>query len=250
MLSYIKRKIIKKQGLTFEETEDSIAVEKKLAVSLNGDHIISLFCTPTMIEELVTGLLITEGILKDKISRDDMRFSFGDHIVADVAVHSIEKIKLKKLRCLGGLTFAGEGPFGKIKDNFSIAAGTVKKLFGTFRRKSELFDATGCFHSAAISDFEDILAFAEDIGRHNAVDKVIGYCILNNISFSKKLMLVSCRVSSEIISKCARWQIPILASRSAPTDQAIEIAEASGITLIGFVRGDRLNIYTHMKRIA
>jgi FdhD protein len=78
---------------------------------------------------------------------------------------------------------------------------------------------------------------------------VIGYSVINDIPFTGKLMLVSCRLSSEIISKCSRWGIPVIASRAAPTNLAIEIAEISGITLVGFVRGDRLNVYTNMQRI-
>jgi FdhD protein len=108
---------------------------------------------------------------------------------------------------------------------------------------------TGCFHGAALSDGEKILVFAEDIGRHNAVDKVIGHAILAKIPFSKKIMFVSCRLSSEIVSKCSRWGIPILVSRAAATDLAIEIAETSGMTLVGFARGDHMNIYTNPHRI-
>jgi FdhD protein len=108
---------------------------------------------------------------------------------------------------------------------------------------------TGCFHSAALSDGKNILAFAEDIGRHNTVDKMIGYAILNDIPFREKVMLVSCRISSEIVSKCARWQVPILASRAAATDLAIQIAEKSGMTLVGFARGESFNIYTNPQRI-
>ncbi|MBI5188076.1 MAG: formate dehydrogenase accessory sulfurtransferase FdhD, partial [Nitrospirae bacterium] len=83
----------------------------------------------------------------------------------------------------------------------------------------------------------------------NAVDKVIGYALLGNIAFREKLMFVSGRLSSEVVSKCCRWGIPMVASRTAPTSLAIEIAEACGITLAGFVRGDRLNVYTNRQRI-
>ncbi|OHE56907.1 MAG: formate dehydrogenase family accessory protein FdhD, partial [Thermodesulfovibrio sp. RBG_19FT_COMBO_42_12] len=152
-------------------------------------------------------------------------------------------------RCLGGITFNNKRNFGKIKDNFSITTAAIKKLFEEFQRKSELFQLTGCFHSAALSDGKRILIFAEDIGRHNAVDKVIGYSVINDIPSTGKLMLVSCRLSSEIISKCSRWEIPIIASRAAPTDLAVEIAEMSGVTLIGFVREDRLSVYTDPQRI-
>ncbi|HKZ56668.1 MAG TPA: formate dehydrogenase accessory sulfurtransferase FdhD, partial [Thermodesulfovibrionales bacterium] len=139
--------------------------------------------------------------------------------------------------------------FGVIKDAFSIDAGILKTLFKEFQQRSEIFRLTGGVHSAALSDGEKILVFAEDIGRHNAIDKIIGYSILEKIPFAGKLILVSGRLSSEIVSKCSRWGIPIVASRAAPTNLAIEIAETSGITLIGFVRGERINIYTNPQRI-
>ena len=94
-----------------------------------------------------------------------------------------------------------------------------------------------------------ILAFAEDIGRHNAVDKVFGSCILRNISFSKKILLVSGRISSEIVSKCIKWGIPVVASRTSATSLALELAVEGGVTLVGFVRANRMNIYTNRQRL-
>ncbi len=94
-----------------------------------------------------------------------------------------------------------------------------------------------------------MLVFTEDIGRHNAVDKVIGYALLENVPVQGKVMLASGRLSSEIVTKCARAGIPVVVSRSAPTSLAVEIADAAGITLVGFVRGDRMNIYTGRQRI-
>jgi FdhD protein len=250
MNPYIKRKIIKKQGLISEEREDYIAVEKKLRVFVNKKELISLYCTPLMIGELVIGLFLTEGILTNKISPDEMSIVYGKEIRVDISLaKDILPEGIVTSRCLGGITFNEERDFKKINDGFSILSESIKTIFNEFHQKSELFRLTGCFHSAALSDGQRILAFAEDIGRHNAVDKVIGYCILKDIAFTEKLMLVSCRLSSEIVSKCSRWGIPIIASRAAPTDLAIEIAEKSGITLAGFVREDRLNVYSNAQRI-
>jgi FdhD protein len=94
-----------------------------------------------------------------------------------------------------------------------------------------------------------MLCLAEDIGRHNAVDKVIGYALLEDIAFSGKIMLASGRLSSEIVSKCAKWGIPMVASRTSPTSLALEIAEKCGVTVAGFVRADRFNVYTSPERI-
>lgn len=246
---YIKKKIIKKQGTSSKEIEDYIAVEKKLKVSVNGKDVISLYCTPSMIKELVIGLFLTEGILPNKISPDEMRIEYGEEIKVDIPAEDVLTEEMAISRCLGGVTLNKKREFEKVKHNFSITFEALKTIFNEFQEKSESFRLTGCFHSAAISDGERILVFAEDIGRHNAVDKVIGCSILEEIPFTEKLMLVSCRVSSEIVSKCLRWGIPIIASRGAPTDLAIEIAETSGVTLVGFVRGDRLNVYTNTQRI-
>jgi len=246
----IKRKIIKCQGTSSEEVEDCLASEKKLVISVQGKEILSLYCTPMMVNELVAGLLMTEGVVSSKLSPDTMTIVHGDDITVDLSIEEdISPERFTTARCLGGLTVLKKRSFEKINDDFYLTVEVLKNLFDDFHNKSELFKMTGCFHSAAISDGKAILSFAEDIGRHNAVDKVIGDILLKDIAFKGKTMLVSCRVSSEIISKCSRWGLPILASRSAPTDLAIKIAEMSGMTLVGFVRGDRLNIYTNPERI-
>lgn len=261
MNPYIKRKVLKKYDTSFEETEDYIALEKRLRISLNGRELVSLYCTPSMIRELVIGLLLTEGIVRDKFCVEKMGIEYRDEIVVDIpALNRVsgsgpadEDIvmgnRIITSGCMGGITFAREKDFEKVTDNFSIDAKTLKDIFKEFQQRSELFKLTGCVHSAALSDGRQILVFAEDIGRHNAVDKVIGYSILEDIPFTEKLMLVSGRLSSEIASKCSRWGIPIVASRTAPTDLAIEIADRWRITLVGFVRGNRLNVYTNTHRI-
>jgi FdhD protein len=251
MNPYIKRKILKKYGTSFEETEDYIAVEKRLRISLNGRELVSLYCTPSMIRELVIGLLLTEGVVRDKFCAEKMSIEYRDEIIVDIPADEdiVMGNRTVTSGCMGGITFVREKDFEKVTDNFSIDAKTLKDIFKEFQQHSELFRLTGCVHSAALSDGKQILVFAEDIGRHNAVDKVIGYCIFENIPFTKKLMLISGRLSSEIASKCSRWGIPIVASRTAPTDLAIEIAERAGVTLIGFVRGERMNVYTGEQRI-
>jgi len=246
---YRKRKIIKKLGSSFEERDDYIAVEKILRVTANGKDIITLHCTPLMIKELVVGIFLTEGIVSE-MNPEDMKIEYGDEIRIDISVpEHAPKEGLTTSRCIGGFTLGEKRKFKKVHYDFLLDAGTLKRMFEEFQKKSDLFRLTGCFHGAALSDGKRILVFAEDIGRHNAVDKVIGYFLLENIPFRGKVMLVSCRLSSEIVSKCSRWEIPIVASRAAATDLAIEIAEVSGITLVGFVRGDSMNVYTNPQRI-
>jgi FdhD protein len=123
------------------------------------------------------------------------------------------------------------------------------KLIKQMQHLSTIFEQTGCVHVAALFGDSDVLIVREDIGRHNAVDKVIGHSLIENIKCSDKAMLVSGRLSSEMVLKAARRQIPVLMSRSAPTSSALKIADEAGMTLIGFARGQRMNIYSHPYRV-
>jgi FdhD protein len=248
---YIKKRIMRRHDAAVEVMEDYVAIEKKVRISVNGKEVISLYCTPLMIRELVVGLFLTEGILKGLFCAEKISIEYGDEIMVNIPAEgdvSTEGMVITS-GCVGGMTFTGRNYSQDIKDDCVFDSGTIRVLFKEFRQRAELFRLTGCVHGAALSDDREIFVFAEDIGRHNAVDKVIGHCILENIPFAGKMLLASGRLSSEMVSKCARWGLPVVASRAAPTDLAIEIAEKSGLTLIGFVRGERMNIYANAQRV-
>ncbi|MDP2960581.1 MAG: formate dehydrogenase accessory sulfurtransferase FdhD, partial [candidate division Zixibacteria bacterium] len=122
-------------------------------------------------------------------------------------------------------------------------------LMNEFEVKSSVFKSTGGTHSAALADKEKILLFKEDIGRHNAVDKILGESLIENIPWQDKLLISSGRVSSDILLKAGRAKINLIISRSAPTSLALELAQRLGITVIGFARGKRMNIYTYPMRV-
>ncbi len=126
---YIKKKIIKKQGTSSKEIEDYIAVEKKLKVSVNGKDVISLYCTPSMIKELLIGLFLTEGILPNKISPDEMRIEYGEEIKVDIPAEDILTEEMAISRCLGGVTLNKKREFEKVKHNFSITFEALKTIF-------------------------------------------------------------------------------------------------------------------------
>jgi FdhD protein len=252
MNSFIKRKIYKSKSNFLEEREDLIAVEKRLRISVNSREALSLYCTPSMIRELLVGMFMTEDIIKGGWCAERMSIEYGEDIWVDIPAEGEVSTDgaIITTGCIGGITFPKRVSLQKIEDSFQIKMAELKELFRRFQNASELYKMTGCVHSAGLSDGREILCLAEDIGRHNAVDKVIGNAILENIPFEGKIMLASGRLSSEIISKCAKWKIPIVVSRTSPTSLAVDIAEKSGVTVVGFVRADRLNVYTHAFRIA
>jgi FdhD protein len=231
--------------------EDVVAREVRLTLAINGERVLSLSCTPLMVRELVVGFVMTEGIAEG-ICTERMSIVYGGDEVS-VDVHAEGEVRAEggtvTSGCVGGISYARRRTTLARTDPLRIAASALRDLFHRFQHRSDLYNATGCIHSAALADTEEMLAFAEDIGRHNAVDKAIGLAILEGVEFGGKLLLASGRLSSEIVSKCAAWGIPLVASRTAPTALALSIAEESGITVAGFVRGDRMNVYTHPERI-
>ncbi len=251
MKGYEKREVLKVNSTSVTWMKDAVASEKRLRILINGEEAIKLYCSPVMIRELVVGFLMTEGIIEGNWCAERMSIEYGDEIVVDIPAEG--KVKLEggtiTSGCTGGVTYERERADVSITGEISIERENLKRIFREFQKASVLYNETGCIHSAAISDGDRILVLAEDIGRHNAVDKAIGYCILEDIHLNDKIILVSGRLSSEMAQKCSRWGIPIVTSRTAPTTRAIEIAERRGITMIGFMRGERFNIYTVPERV-
>jgi FdhD protein len=249
---YKNCRIVKTRDDVPEVTVDSIAVEKKVKIAVNGRHVLSLYCSPSMVREFIVGIIHSEGLISGEWCAERISIEYGDDIIADVPSSGIvtEGERVITSGCAGGISLSKSLPKGGITDAASFPAETVRRVFREFQKRSEGYKLTGGVHSAALTDGTKILAFAEDIGRHNAVDKVIGYCLLEQISFGGTMMLASGRLSSEIALKCARARIPVLVSRAAPTSLAVDVAIRANLTIVGFVRGDRMNVYSGEQRIA
>jgi FdhD protein len=246
-----KARIMKINGSSSEEVEDVVAVEKKVRISVNGEHALSLYCSPQMIRELVVGVVFNESLISGGWCAERISITYGDEINVDIpatgTITGGEKVITSG--CAGGISLNRPLPEERISDPSVFSLQDIRELYREFQKRSEGYKATGGVHSAALADGQRILVFTEDIGRHNAVDKVIGYALLEDIPFPGKIMLASGRLSSEIVLKCGRSSIPVIISRAAPTSLSIDIAESSGLTLIGFARGDRMNIYAGKQRI-
>ncbi|MDD4262503.1 MAG: formate dehydrogenase accessory sulfurtransferase FdhD, partial [Syntrophaceticus schinkii] len=209
---------------------------------------------------LAVGFLCAEGILK---KREDLRTVNLDaeqeavYIETNPDMELADRLVVK--RCItpsagrSGASVSTAGvtpaPPPPISSQLKVKAETVLKLAAELQQRSRLFQRTGGVHNAALAQGEDILIFQEDIGRHNTLDKIHGQCFLEEIPRDDKMIIFSGRVSSEILLKTARMRVPILISRSAPTDLALKLAEDLQITVLGFVRGKRLSIYAHQERI-
>ncbi|MBU4485327.1 MAG: formate dehydrogenase accessory sulfurtransferase FdhD, partial [Candidatus Delongbacteria bacterium] len=237
-----KKLILKYKNGLKSEIYDEIVNEIVLNLAINFKNISSLTCSPECLKELTAGYLLTSGIITETNKLVDLKFEESKNIMhIELEDNSIVKdmifSKLKPVGCgAGNLLFAKRDLKNIFEHKISITNEQISNLMAEFNKSSELFLATGGVHSAAISNGKSVLVMREDIGRHNAIDKVIGNIYLANDSLSDKIILTSGRLSSEIVMKAIYSGIQMIISRSAPTIRAIELAEENGITLIGFAR--------------
>jgi len=243
-----KKKNIKRCTFdTCRDEEDYIVSEEIASIYINNTLYTRLSCSPAEIEYLGLGFLLTEGIIKDNIKFDYEVKNLEFYLTIDRDIKPTGYI-LRSSGCGGGeFTFCIQ-ELPQIDSPFKLKIQRLPELFETFNKKSKVFKLTGGVHAAAISDGENILFFSEDIGRHNAVDKVIGKAFLNGVNFGTTVLLSSGRISLEIVKKAIIAGIPVVISRSAPTSLAVQTASAKNLTLIGFLRGKRFNIYSVYER--
>ena len=250
--------ILKVSGSNVEGVIDEVASELPVRLVLNNESLVTLLCTPSELEELAVGFLLSEGILHErstitKLMVDEKEMAVRIEL-SDLPADFTKLFEKRTISsgCGKGITFTSyrtEADRRITVKGHLVTSGDIRRLLNTFRNISTLYLETGGVHSAALSDGKDILFFSEDIGRHNAVDKLIGKAFLKNVSIENKILLTSGRVTSEIMTKAGRNRSPILISRAAPSCMALSYAEDMGITLVGFARGDRMNIYTWPNRI-
>jgi FdhD protein len=238
--------------------EDVVAREFPLTIILNNQELVTLLCSPKDLNYLAIGFLFSEGFLesKDEISKiivDDQRGVVRVETRVDKALTN--EFLFKRLitsGCGRGASFYSAADVqqqAKIESRMEVSTGKVLSLVREFQQRSEIYRTTGGVHSAALCDTQSILVFNEDIGRHNAIDKLFGECVLKDISTDERMVITSGRISSEILLKVAKRKIPIIVSKSAPTDLGVKLANNLGVTLLGFARGKRINAYTNDWRI-
>jgi len=214
-------------------------------------------CTPADLKDLKTGFLFTSGIINKagdirEIIIDRERWISYTELVDK---NNMEELVFKRLYTSGcgrGILFYNIADIAnrvKIASDLRVPTERINILMADLQKKSEVYRLTGGTHSAALADADGIVLFREDIGRHNALDKVIGGGLSRGYSFEDKIIMTSGRISSEVLLKIQKCRIPVVVSRGAPTDQAVMLARDMQVTLVGFARGKRMNIYSYERRI-
>lgn len=252
----IKKINLREKSVKF--VDEPIAVEAPVDIYVNGRHVVTLFSLPTQLKELGIGWLLSQAIVKSideiisvQVKENNVKISCSGKV--ETRIKAAKTMKIVDSSCgstIDDFLFLIDRmikPFAN--SDYGVKAEKILQFVKVLNEKSTLFKLTGGTHSAAIFHEEKLVAFADDIGRHNAVDKVIGAAAEKKVEFSKCVIVSSGRQPANMVLKAARVGIPIVASIAGPVYSGVDVAIKTGVTLICFVRGQRMNVYSYPERV-
>ncbi|QQE79829.1 formate dehydrogenase accessory sulfurtransferase FdhD [Alicyclobacillus sp. SO9] len=255
-----ERKIYRYKNGHVDEMTDLVVSEYPLTIKVNGEEFSTIVSTPEYLEDLTLGFLASEGVIQSPDEVKSLTISRTQG-VAHVEVQNLQRFRqlfrAKRVvtSCCGmsrqGFVFVNDELTAKKMEGVHVRV-TFDECFhliDELQQQSDLFQSTGGVHNASLCTTDGTVLSRRDIGRHNALDKIYGYCLREKIDLQDKIVVFSGRISSEILMKVAKIGCEIVLSKSAPTDLALTAAEELGITTIGFIRGESLNVYTRPDRV-
>ncbi len=244
-------KVHKLEQGQFLSTDVLLIIEKELPIIVNGEHLATASVTPSMEREFVAGYLFGQGFIEsaEEISSLEIAEKGAFVVLANAAPLTKRKEKTSYRIVSGGgrTAYFETSDLPRIDSDFKIAKEDIFRAMDLLFEKASLYQQTGGAHSAALFDGEcNFLCVMEDIGRHNTLDKIIGYALLNRIDCTQTFMVSTGRMASEMIMKIGRAGIPLVATKTAVTDKGREIGEKCGLTVIGSARSVGSRLYKDM----
>ena len=241
-------------GTGFSKTISGEIVDESLVcISVNGQELATIMCSPKDLDELALGFLYNEQIISGSAEVRSIHVSKSDSCV-DVWLHDATfeppERRIITAGCGGGVTFDDLSQAHEpLKSEIYTTSDQLAKLMSEVHVGAELYQRARGIHTAALANGKEIVLQVEDVGRHNCLDKLAGAALKKGIATRDCILLSSGRISSEMINKARRLQTPILCSRTSPTGLSVALAEAWNITLVAYVRQKRMRIYSHKERI-
>jgi FdhD protein len=233
------------------KTSVHVPAEMQLAIYVNRQALVTMLCTPSKLDCLVIGYLYAEGIISSTGDVASMKLCTEESL-AEVMLSNPE-YQLPTVRTLASGCGGDAGVFKtqgqRVDSGLVVTPAEVLSLMRQLQEQMVLYRFTGGVHTSALSDAKSLLVVAEDIGRHNTLNKIQGECLLKGLSTRDRLVLITGRISSEMLLKAATMQVPIVVSRHSPTGRAISLARDLGIALVGQARGSRLAVFSHPERL-
>jgi FdhD protein len=240
------RRYLRVRGGRTEEVDGEIVREQPLTVWVNGEKFLTLLCSPVGLEALVLGYLWMEKVVSDvaEVARLDVSAVDGRADVTLTHPVTLPTERILTSGCGGGITFRIDHRlFPRLESSLRVRPARLSARMKDLFAAAVHYQQSRGIHGAALADPDRLLIVAEDVGRHNAVDKVKGEALLRGIRTDDRILLSTGRVSSEMLLKAARMEVPLVASRTSPTEMAVALAEQLNITVCGYVRPDSLHLY-------
>ena len=236
-----------------EMVDDAVIEESMVCISVNGHELATFMCSPIRLEELALGFLRAEGIID---SIHDVEVLHVSHHASCVDVwlrHDRFILPTKRIitsGCGGGVTFDDLSErHPPLPPGITVPPRQIVALMQNLHLAAELYNEVRGVHTSALSDGHELCLVAQDVGRHNTIDRLWGQALQKGLSTVNCLLLASGRISSEMLNKAAKMGIPIVASRTSPTSLSVELARAWNITVIGYARGHQFRVYSGAERI-
>jgi FdhD protein len=234
------------KGGRLDEVKGDVVREQPLTVYVDGERFLTLLCSPFQLEPLVLGYLWMEKVITGLDEVAGLQISEVDGR-ADVRLRHPVALPTERILtsgCGGGITFRIDPRlFPRIASDLRVTPADLGNRMHDLLRDAVHYHASRGIHGAALADRDRVLLVAEDVGRHNAVDKLMGLALQRGIPTRDHILLSTGRVSSEMLLKAARMGVPVVASRTSPTEMAVALAEQLGLTVVGYLRGESLNLY-------
>jgi FdhD protein len=239
-------------GGRFSRAETSVVIERELPIQVNGEHLVTASITPGMEKEFVVGYLFGQGFINNTAELASVEIETRSaRVVLKKAAKTIGRETRTNYRIVSGggrSAYYGDTDLPEIRADIKISKQAIFRAMNTLFEKAAIYLETEGVHAAGLfTPTAHPICIAEDIGRHNTLDKVIGYALLNRIDCTDTFLVSTGRMASEMVVKICRAQIPVVATKTAVTDKGREIGRKCGLTIIGFVRDTGTRIQTDME---
>lgn len=241
-----------------EQLEKPLVREAPWTIHVNGQELVTLLCTPDKMNFMALGFLAAEGLIQRLDDVALLRVCEEQEGIIDVMLTNVDALSVGSLPshpillsgCGRGITFDDlSRSQAKLNSSLTVSATDISRLMRELRQRAQTYRIAGGTHTSALADSEGLLVVAEDVGRHNTLDKIRGECMFRGISTKDRLVLTTGRISSEMVNKAVKMEVPIVASLTSPTDLGVKLAHTWEMTIVGYVRGDKMNVYTRPDRV-
>ena len=241
----------------WEKINSEVIIEKAVSLTVNGETWLTFMCTPIDLDAMAIGFLYNEGLINSPEEIASIRVCKNEENVDVWLYHNVEKPNAwyRTSGCTGGVTSVenkidlSNSIKPKLYNGALLTPKNITSLIGQLFHSQDVYKVSGGVHTSALSDGDRLYVIAEDIGRHNTLDKIAGRCLIERLSLKRRILLTTGRVSSEMLQKSARLGASTVVSRTSPSSLSIQLADLWGITLIGYTRRDRFRIYSHPERL-